>query len=425
MTISIQEFYQKYIVDPDFDEIKYLDQNPDVKDFYQPICQQEGIDDKHRLFYHYSIYINPSKDIISFYQNNEIDENFDHNFYLEQSPKAWNFCKSFCSRNGIQEKERLFYHYKFYGDKTKSNLDNFLNLPKNNPLNISTIKDIEKLSIDRLLPPSDMYIDQYHDYINMGKNIAKTSKIAVVSLARNCDKYLQNSIDTINSIVCKKFSMFIFENDSIDNTKQILVDLKKSNTNIVVQLSNNNRPYLQDRSKERTSALAEYRNACLDFVKKRCKKYDYIIVLDLDANLGFSVDGIYNSIGWFDVLKNVGGIASYSLALKIFRDEGILAHYDSFASRLNDWKPTSEDCDQNNIWFRNLHPIIGSQPFHLRSCFGGLAIYRTKAFLSGRYSAELGSEHVKFHQDLYNNGYKMYLNPSSRFFSVYENYFNE
>lgn len=56
MYISIEEFYQQNIVDPDFDEIFYESCYPETKEFYQPHCQINNIDNKHRLFFHYVMY---------------------------------------------------------------------------------------------------------------------------------------------------------------------------------------------------------------------------------------------------------------------------------------------------------------------------------------------------------------------------------
>jgi hypothetical protein len=53
MHISIDKFYQDHKVDINFDEIFYQDKYPDTKDFYQPYCRENNIDDKHRLFFHY------------------------------------------------------------------------------------------------------------------------------------------------------------------------------------------------------------------------------------------------------------------------------------------------------------------------------------------------------------------------------------
>lgn len=56
MTISIQEFYKTHRVDDNFDEVLYSEQYPETKDFYQPHCKANGIDEKHRLYFHCVMY---------------------------------------------------------------------------------------------------------------------------------------------------------------------------------------------------------------------------------------------------------------------------------------------------------------------------------------------------------------------------------
>ena len=423
--MGILNFYKLNLVDKNFDEKEYAEKNPNTEGYYQPFCKDKGIDDKHRLYYHSSIsnYSRKSQDIESFLNRNSIPKNFDSKLYLDLNPSAKNFYKNYCDKVGISDHKRLFYHSQFYGKGVS--LQNLLKLENEEHLKIKKIRDLEKKSIDEFLPPHELYLSQYNHYLDLGKQKAQDSKIAVVGLARDCAIQLSKSISDLQKFNCKQLEFFIFENDSVDETKDVLKQLTRDYSNIEVTFAKNNREYLRDRSRERTINLAEYRNFCLGWVKENCSDFNYVIVLDLDADLGFSLEGIYNSIGWFDDLDNAGGMCSYSLYLKHGRNITSFVHYDSFAARLNDWKPTGEDSDQNNVWFRELHPLIGSEPFHLYSCFGGLAVYKTEAFISGRYCGSLGSEHVFFHKELYENGFKIYLNPSSRFFSVYENYLNE
>lgn len=54
--LNILEFYKTNVVDDNFDEKFYQHSFPDTKDFYQPFCSDSGIDDRHRLFYHYHLY---------------------------------------------------------------------------------------------------------------------------------------------------------------------------------------------------------------------------------------------------------------------------------------------------------------------------------------------------------------------------------
>ena len=354
-------------------------------------------------------------DIIEFYRHYKINPNFKHEKYRKKYPETDSFYQPFCLQNNISDKYRLYFHYAIYGTEGSQDISRINKFYRVN-INPSRLE-----SIDKVVPVHPNFLDSYNKHVNRGKFIAAASKIAVVSLARNCDSQIASSIDSIHKLHTKEMKFFVFENDSSDNTKEIIKACSKKNTNFYFKTEDNKSEYLQDRSEKRTSALAKYRNKCISWVRKNCKNFDMVIVLDLDADLGFSIDGIYNSISWLHNINDAGGIASYSLYARINEGEAIFAHYDSFASRMNDWQPTSEDLDQNNAWFRHLHPYIGSDPFHMRSCFGGLAVYKTEAFLSGEYGSDFGSEHVKFHKDLYDKGYKMYLNPSSRFFAVYDN----
>lgn len=347
------------------------------------------------------------KNIEEFYEQNNIDTSFDPKFYESIYPETKGFYQPHCRQNNIDDNHRLFYHYKNYGiyGGAKRNIGeicvNYSNL---------AAEEIVTKEIDRIIPVDKSFENVYDAKIQTGKTIASRSKIVVVAIARDCEKQLQNSIDHILSLETKQTNFFVYENDSTDSTGDIL---KKNEIESVCE--NLNTEDIRDRSFTRTYRLAEYRNKCVDWVKNNHSDSDYVIVLDLDADLGFSVNGIYNSIGWLNHIDNAGGMGSYSLLL----NANSFVHYDSFAVRLNDWKP-SEELDHNNKWFREWHPIVGSEPVPFYSCFGGLAVYKRNAFLYGRYNGELGSEHVEFHQSIKENGWDMYLNPSSRFFSVFD-----
>lgn len=355
-------------------------------------------------------------DIEIFLSKNTIDPSFDEIFYQSQYPETKTFYEPYCTMHKIDNKSRLFYHYFTYGidGGYAPNLNEFLSK------NITGI-NINRLGqdIEAFWPPAEDYIKQYQANVFIGQQTLKKSNVAIVSLARNCQKNLKKSIDTMMRLKCNQLKWFIYENDSEDKTKDILNSIK--NSNIYISLNNHNIEHLHGLSRERTIALAEYRNICRNWVADNYSDYDYVVVVDLDADLGFSIDGIYNSIYWLQSIDNSGGMGSYSLYLKYASCFVEFSHYDSFAVRLNNWEHTTETEDINNRWFRNLHPLVGSDPICMYSCFGGLGVYKKDAFLSGHYDGSIGSEHVLFHKSLRENGYHMYLNPSSRFFSVYNN----
>lgn len=268
--------------------------------------------------------------------------------------------------------------------------------------------------IRNLLFLKDRYKSLYSEKVELGKEICKNSKVAVVSLARNCEKNLQKSIDAIGKLESKEFSFFIYENNSIDRTKKILED--NQSDQISISLNTDETRYLTNRSRERTMNLAAYRNICLEWVKQNCSNFDYAVVLDLDADDGFSIDGIYNSISWLDKIKKSAGMGSYSLMLKTRSKE--LLHYDAFAARLQDWEESTPQPSHFEMIFSQYHPDIGSCPISFYSCFGGLGVYKMKSFKEGVYDGSMGCEHVFFHKSMRDKGYEMYLNPSSLFFAA-------
>lgn len=360
------------------------------------------------------------KDIIEFYESHSIPPEFDVEFYKKANPETKDFYQPICKNLGINDAHRLFYHYSLYGVHENRKI-NISGLPSNN----IDLLGISNGNMEDIVPVNKNFIDRYQKKVAIGKEIAKQSKIVFVSLARNCEEQISDSINTAMSVEAKKLNLFVYENDSFDQTKDILKSYVRGQDielyhnleapEITVVCNDLNIEDVRDRSLIRTHRLADYRNRCVDWVKDNHDDADYVIVLDLDADLGFSADGIYNSISWLNLIETAGGMGSYSLLLNNHN----CVHYDSFAVRLNDWLP-SEEKDPNNKWFRNFHPPVGSDPIPFYSCFGGLAVYKAKAFLSGKYGGDLGSEHVEFHKSMKENGWDMYLNPSSRFFSVFE-----
>jgi hypothetical protein len=60
-------------------------------------------------------------------------------------------------------------------------------------------------------------------------------------------------------------------------------------------------------------------------------------------------------------------------------------------------------------------PPVGSPPALVSSAFGGMAIYRTDAYLAGTYDGTTDCEHVPFHQSIARaTGQLLYVCPSMR-----------
>jgi translation initiation factor 2 beta subunit (eIF-2beta)/eIF-5 len=411
MTISIEEFYQENTVCLNFNKDFYSYRFPDTKDFYQPYCKDQGIDDQHRLYYHYKLFCNISSlsDIDSFYITNKLNDSFDEEFYSHKYPETKDFHEPHCSILGIDNKHRLFYHWFFY-NRDESCLNKDIYYIKKYGINFSKL---DSLDIEKFWPIDPFFEKKTNEIVKIGKNKALDSSIVVVGLARNIEKHLLSSLENISKLTSffNKYKICIYENDSTDDTRQILINYKYK---INVIGDDDKSPHLKDFSNERTELLAKYRNFCLDWVKKNAFDYDYVLVVDLDAEGGFSVNGVLNSLYWLDNIHDAGCMGSYSINIKDTLKNKDAYHYDTFAFRLNCYE--SDDRE----WASKLCVKVGSEPVLVKSCFGGLALYKTKAFISGSYIGN-DCEHVTFHRELYKNNWKVYLNPTSRFASIIEN----
>lgn len=260
------------------------------------------------------------------------------------------------------------------------------------------------------------YMELYWERVGRGKEIAAESKVAVVGLARDCEKNLRNSLFLLAELgACFEWPTgFVFENDSVDATREILS--RDRPAWLRVRSDANGRRHLRGFEQERTVALAEYRNICRDWVRENALDADFVVVVDLDADGGFSVDGVLNSLAWLEQHHDAAGMGAFSLIRVTEDGREKFAHHDAWAARLNWW--SDRKAVTGLEWFHTLFPPVGAPPIRMNSCFGGLAVYRAAAFLAGEYIGG-DCEHVGFHRTIAEKtGLSMYLNPGSRFATI-------
>lgn len=268
---------------------------------------------------------------------------------------------------------------------------------------------------ENVLPVDPEFSQQYVDATCDGAIVAARSKVAIVGLARNICSILPITIQRIyeTAQMFDDFKVVVVENDSTDGTKDMLETWAVEDPeHVIVDLSDCGRPQLHGFEPQRMQAMAEYRNRCQEFVRRHCDDCDYVIVLDTDAWGGWSNHGVLSGIAWHERLPEAGCMASTSL----FKHAGIQVsgetkwcHYDQFAFRWYGWAVRLEP------WFPFWLPPPGAQPLKVHSAFGGLAIYKRKAYVSAKYSSPDGDcEHVHFHRMMNSKGWDIYLNPAQR-----------
>lgn len=280
-------------------------------------------------------------------------------------------------------------------------------------------------------PVDPEWQETYDRMVAAGERTASQLDAAVVMLCRNSMPHLENTCLLLAEL-SRKFRFchhYWFENDSADDTVSCMERMAHvvSSRTTTVELHHETLGGVDARgfSTERTERLAYCRNKCLEWVRETAPQTAWTIVLDSDPRGGFSVDGVLNSIGWLGLCESrheplpAGGMAAYGVmrAARTYGDgHGIGPHklfqYDAWAARLNDWRDRREEVGFS--WFFTHLPPVGSTPIPYLSAFGGLAVYRTDAFLAGGYVGG-DCEHVGHHRSMRRNGYQMYLNPGSRY----------
>lgn len=277
---------------------------------------------------------------------------------------------------------------------------------------------------EHLIYPLPEFAEDFAWRIRQGRDNLGLSKVAFVGLARNCSPWLSENLQRLLVLAdaCAEWCLHIETNDNDDDTDQVLADFCRAHRQATFSSQRLRRKqYSTEFAGRRTMAMAEYRYACQEWVEDVASDADYVVVLDWDAWGGWSHAGVLNGIGWLIERPGAYGMASVSLMQHPAYDtnaEGdtrpLLAwlHYDAWALRLNSY--WDDYTAGYGGWKHQWLPPVGSPPVKVCSAFGGLAIYRTEAYLAGTYDGA-DCEHVTFHQSVAKaTGQHLFLNPSQR-----------
>lgn len=276
---------------------------------------------------------------------------------------------------------------------------------------------------------------EYNSKVDLGKKYLNNKKVIVSGLVKNSEAKIVSCLNQLSNIAdnSSALSCFLYENNSTDNTKEILntyseTNNKYDNFNFYSEdISLPNIPH--GRSSNRLKVLSYARNICKDFIKNTYLDYDYVVVVDMDF-VSISLDGIYNSFGWFaQQQEQIDAMAGFSF-ITVQRPnpdnpsliENHLSNYDSWAYRHNWWEDLTKRFMLDNktqaftfdpmLWFSAWTPLVGACPIRVNSAFGGCCIYKTNQYVSGQYE-DYDCEHVTFHKSLYfDSNFNLYVNPS-------------
>lgn len=259
-----------------------------------------------------------------------------------------------------------------------------------------------------------------------GFEVMKNSSVSICSIVRDCGRNLEQNLPRVERLrsLFNKSEVVIFENDSKDNTKKILVNWQKSSNDIYSFTETYSDETIPSKdfnqgnkyfSISRIEKMARYRNKYIDFLNRHNINRDFVIVIDLDI-ADFNIDGIVHSFGlhkqWDCVTANGRSISSK------FK----MQYHDSYAliefGKINEVQ-TENSIFSNRSRFAFLKPGIPLIP--VDSAYGGLAIYKWNSIAGIMYThvenndeqVRSKSEHVALHKMMKENGFmRIYINPS-------------
>jgi hypothetical protein len=259
----------------------------------------------------------------------------------------------------------------------------------------------------------------------------KSLRVVFCALCRNVENTLPLFIQRIE-LTAKHFSDYrvvLFENDSKDNTRKMILDWQNTNPHVeVISCYPDVAPEKDCRlqveelyvvgavSPTRFEKMSYFRNQYLKVVQTKYMDYDFMIVIDSDCRGPFSVGGLATCFTYeFDV--------AIAMGLFILPGSSLMGGYRT-AYDVMAYVERNDTTDRSNwgkteyykffiasIRLASKHPV-GSPPVIVNSGFNGLAVYKMSSLKDVNYEPST-CEHIGLHKNMREKGFdKIYIMPS-------------
>ena len=245
------------------------------------------------------------------------------------------------------------------------------------------------------------------------ENIKLDYKVIIAGCCRDVESYISNSIKIINDIGnnFKDYTVIIYENDSSDNTRNILTKLKKANYYYIFE-DDINIP-------KRTERISRGRNKILEklFEINKTKYHDFLIMIDLDDRIqsGKIIDTINTCFTYkdWDVLTANSSIKYYDIWAYRKKGEKETDCWIDFDNDVENGM-SSDDAYNKNVGIFLKPKPISNNLISVESAFGAVAVYKIESIGDCRYEGIRNGneicEHVPFHECLIKNNKKIFIN---------------
>lgn len=263
---------------------------------------------------------------------------------------------------------------------------------------------------EELFTASPKYKTAYIKSLVRGYQRLSRSRVNIIGLARNLGgntRYLRMRLNKIGSLT-RDYRVYIYENDSTDNTAALLKsEAEKNDRWRVLSEQTGVERFESVKTMDRAIHMARCRNRLMNMVVTR--GFDYTILVDTDLDGGYSYDGLAHTFS----LPNWSFVGANGIIYQKGENGYRRLYYDSWAFRRINAISAHLDEEINLLHFNRGEPLVA-----VDSCFGGIGVYKSEAYFSGiQYGFknsldEPECDHVTLNRQLKSAGHNCYLNPS-------------
>lgn len=273
------------------------------------------------------------------------------------------------------------------------------------------------------LPSQSDIINLEDKDINKGHLRASQSKIAICCLARNNENVVEKSKNRFEYIGShfKDYKIVLFENDSSDNTRDLLTQWSNENSNVVLldccemgscdcKLKQKSGYSMGSYSLQRLAKMARFRQEYLNFVNQKCADYDYMLVVDFDLDGNADINGLFDSLAkddWGAIFCN--GRTSIPGCFGL-----ITVPYDSLAYIDENSSYDNITVSTFNLFHNNMsmEMLVNTSHFgRVKSAFNGYGLYKINVLKNCSYIGDDNlCEHINLAKCINDKGEKMFIN---------------
>tara|TARA_Y100000004_G_scaffold148914_1_gene170634 strand:- start:314 stop:1222 length:909 start_codon:yes stop_codon:yes gene_type:complete len=267
--------------------------------------------------------------------------------------------------------------------------------------------------------------NEYLRRVAQGASIASSKNVIITGLCRNIMPVLKYTVARLRKTgeLFNDYRVLIYENDSNDGTSQALKKyFQNDNKTTLAQETTGVPMFGKTRELDRPRYLAGLRNISFEGVRLLNKFFptDYIIVVDLDLEGGWSYDGICHSFSYDNWSAMTANGLEYVDATYVGTDGTTFSEYkplfyDTWAWRDIDTKMTEvpDSAEVNELRFNR-----GDEIVEVNSNFNGLGIYEYEEAIDCKFDAiptdsgDVVNEWAYFHNEMKKRGSRIFMNPS-------------